>query len=51
MTESNINIKVQLDADKIPQKITWSASGSSADELQIAKAMCLALWDGAEKQR
>lgn len=49
MTESNINIRIQLDADKVPQQISWSASETSADELQKAKAMCLAFWDGIEK--
>ncbi|HEY8658970.1 MAG TPA: gliding motility protein GldC [Hanamia sp.] len=49
MTESNININVQLDADKVPQQISWSASESTADTPQKAKAMCLALWDGIDK--
>jgi gliding motility-associated protein GldC len=49
MTDSNINIKVQLDADKVPQQISWNASETSADEPQKAKAMCLAFWDGIEK--
>jgi len=49
MTESNIKINIQLDADKVPQQIDWTASGSSADSIQKAKAMLLAFWDGAEK--
>jgi gliding motility-associated protein GldC len=49
MTESNININIQLDADKVPHQIDWAASGSSADSIQKAKAMLLAFWDGAEK--
>lgn len=49
MTESNINIKVQLDAEKVPQHISWSASGSTAEEPQVAKAMCVAFWDGIDK--
>lgn len=49
MTESQINIKVQLDQDKVPQQISWNATGSSAEELQAAKAMCLAFWDAADK--
>ncbi len=49
MTESNININVQLDADKVPQQISWTASASSADSIQKAKAMLLAFWDGADK--
>ena len=49
MKESNINITVQLDDDKVPQQISWSASDSTADVAQKAKAMCLAFWDGADK--
>lgn len=49
MTKSDIHIQVQLDADKVPQQINWSASASSAEELQKAKAMCIAFWDGVEK--
>ncbi len=49
MTSSNINIDVQLDDDKVPQEITWSASGSSVQEPQKAKAMLVAFWDAIEK--
>ena len=49
MTESTININVQLDADKVPQQISWSATDSSTDAAQRAKAMCIAFWDGADK--
>lgn len=49
MTESNITINVELDDDKVPQQITWSASGSTADNPQNAKAMLLAFWDGVDK--
>lgn len=49
MTESNININVQLDDEKVPELITWSASGSTADTPQAAKSMLLAFWDGIEK--
>jgi gliding motility-associated protein GldC len=49
MADSNININVQLDDEKVPQNINWSASGSTAEEPQNAKAMFLAFWDGADK--
>ncbi len=49
MTQSNININVLLDAEKVPQAIKWSASESSADSTQIAKAMILAFWDSVDK--
>ena len=49
MKESNINITVQLDDDKVPQQINWSASGSTAEEPQEAKAMFIAFWDSIDK--
>ena len=49
MTESDINIKVQLDGNKVPQQITWSATGSTADIPQKAKAVFLAFWDAQDK--
>ncbi len=49
MTNSEINIEVVLDENKIPQSIAWKASESSADEKQRAKAVFLAFWDGIEK--
>ena len=49
MTESQININVQLDDEKIPQGITWSATGSTAASLQQANAMFLAFWDAKDK--
>ncbi|MFM2360994.1 MAG: gliding motility protein GldC [Bacteroidota bacterium] len=49
MEKSTITIDVLLDPDKIPQQINWSASASTAENAQKAKAMCLAFWDGADK--
>jgi len=49
MDQSTITINVLLDPNKIPEQITWDATGSYADTAQKAKAMCLALWDGADK--
>lgn len=49
MEKSTIQIDVLLGQDKIPQQINWSATGSSAEAAQKAKAMCLAFWDGADK--
>ncbi len=49
MTESEINIKVQLDDEKVPHQITWNASGSTADSPQVAKAISLAFWDSQDK--
>ncbi len=49
MQTSTISINVQLDENKIPEKINWSAAGSTAEESQLAKAMMVSFWDGAEK--
>lgn len=49
MQKSTISIDVMLDPNKIPEQINWTASDSSADMAQKAKAMCLAFWDGADK--
>ncbi len=39
MHTSTIKIDVQLDKDKVPKNISWSASDSTADNFQDAKAM------------
>ena len=49
MEQSKITIDVTLDPEKIPQQISWNASSSSAKDIQHAKAMMLAFWDGQEK--
>ena len=47
--KSTIKIEVATDENKIPDAITWSASDSSAENGQKAKAMMISFWDGAEK--
>src|SRR5690606_7985096 len=49
MNKSSINIDIILDRDKIPEQINWSATDSSAEMIQKAKAMCIAFWDPQEK--
>ena len=49
MKQSTITVNVSLDENKVPQHIDWSASDSTADLKQEAKAMMLAFWDGADK--
>ncbi len=49
MHQSTIKIDVLLDPDKVPQQISWSASDSTANVAQKAKAMCVAFWDGADR--
>lgn len=49
MNKSTITIEVATDENKIPDSITWSATDSSAENGQKAKAMMVSFWDGAEK--
>lgn len=49
MATSTITIDVHLDDNKIPEKITWHATDSSAQAVQLAKAMMIAFWDSADK--
>jgi gliding motility-associated protein GldC len=49
MTESRITIDVTLDDKRVPEKISWNATESTAAEPRKAKAMMIAFWDGADK--
>ena len=49
MNKSNIIINVQTDERHVPESISWSASDTTADKDQKAKAMMLSFWDGSEK--
>lgn len=49
MHQSTITIEVALDEQKVPQQIEWSASDSTADMKQAARAMMVAFWDAADK--
>jgi gliding motility-associated protein GldC len=49
MHTSNISIDVLMDADRIPETISWNATDSTAEMDQKAKAMMLAFWDAADK--
>jgi gliding motility-associated protein GldC len=49
MGRSSINIDVILDADRVPEQISWNATDTTAEAARKAKAMMLAFWDGAEK--
>jgi gliding motility-associated protein GldC len=49
MSTSTIKINVGLDQNKVPESISWSATDTTIENAQKAKAFMLALWDGAEK--
>lgn len=45
---SEINIKVQLDENKVPETMHWSASDAGVENAK-SKALLLALWDEKEQ--
>jgi len=45
----NINIKIDLDINKIPEKIQWSASENNTKDKE-AKAMFFSIWDNLKKE-
>lgn len=50
MKQDNIiTIKVSTDENKMPEKITWQATGSTVPNEQLVKAAFVSLWDGTEK--
>ena len=49
MNKSTITIDVEMDENRLPASIRWNAPGTSAETSQVAKAMMIAFWDGAEK--
>ena len=49
MHKSTITVDVTLDQDRVPESISWRATDSTAQMDQLAKAMMLAFWDGADK--
>lgn len=49
MVKSTIKIDVELDEQKVPANIEWSATDSTIERPQQAKAFMLSLWDGADK--
>lgn len=49
MNKSTISIDIHLDENKVPNQINWSATDSTADMMQSAKAMMVAFWDAKDK--
>jgi gliding motility-associated protein GldC len=46
---SEIKFLVELDANKVPEKLTWSAQDGGVD-LEEAKAIMLNIWDSNAKE-
>ena len=49
MIKSTVTIDVQMDENRVPDAIQWSATDSSAEKAQKAKAMMISFWDSADK--
>lgn len=49
MHESEINFKISLDEERMPETIEWHAPDGGIDSLQEAKGLLLGIWDGEEK--
>ncbi len=49
MNKSTITIEVMTDGNRVPDSISWSATDTTAENVQKAKAMMISFWDGADK--
>ena len=47
--QANINILVELDENKIPEKLTWSAPDGGVKN-KISNAIFLSIWDHKKKE-
>lgn len=47
--ESEVNIRVVLDENQVPQDIEWSATDTGDEEVRKSKAMMMAMWDKSEE--
>lgn len=48
MHSSEINIKVGLDENRVPERLNWSADDGAIDNME-AKALLLSVWDSSQK--
>ncbi len=49
MNASEINFKIDLDKQNIPENIQWNASDSGKPQFEETKAISIALWDQTQK--
>ncbi|MCP4124948.1 MAG: gliding motility protein GldC [Bacteroidetes bacterium] len=47
--ETEINFKINLDKDNLPEVITWKASDGPQEEERACKSIAIALWDKEER--
>ena len=48
-TTSTIELKVELDANKVPEKLSWTANDGGINN-EEAKAMLLSVWDSKAQE-
>ncbi len=48
MKRSDINFSVELDENKLPEKIEWTAEDAGMDKPAEAKAIMVSVWDKEE---
>ncbi|HUX84867.1 MAG TPA: gliding motility protein GldC [Chitinophagaceae bacterium] len=49
MPTNRIEISVELNEEKVPQSISWSAQTGEEEKINRAKAMMLSFWDGEDR--
>ena len=49
MHQSQINLNITPDEDKMPEHIEWHAPDGGVEGMQEAKAVLLGIWDGKDK--
>ena len=49
MKQSEINFKIQLDDQNIPEQISWSATDNPNEGIEETKAILVATWDPYHK--
>ena len=48
-TTSEINVSIELDAERIPERITWDATEKPDDAVADTSAISVSIWDPAIK--
>lgn len=49
MKESEINFRIELDEQNIPERIFWDATDKGEDEVAESQAISLSIWDPLQK--
>ena len=49
MHKSEININIELDENRVPEKLNWTAKDGGIEN-EETKAMFLSVWDGKNKE-